>query len=157
MRKKLVFKNTPWGDKILDPLVMKDWNYDGWFSVLTAEGCKPEPEPFHPTFVSAVAISGDRGEIRQPIETGMRDNFISYFATEATALELASRFKGKVVEVPYGLEGPALTIPTNCFAIEFPNGKVLNAGMLGSYFIRMPENVFSGAAEKAIRLLIDAK
>ncbi len=156
-RKRLVFKNTPWGDKILNPAVMENWNYDGWLSVLTAEGCKPEPDPFHPTFIRAKIISGYMDEVVQEIYTGPKENFQSYFATAETAAEIARRFDGAVVEMNNHYEGGIKTDPPTAFGIKFKSGKILNAGVLASYYMRMPEDEFSGAAAKAVQLLIDAK
>ena len=155
-RKKLVFKNTDWGDKVLDPKNMQPWNYDSWLSILTASGFKPEPEPFRPTFIRGKVISGDTGEIIQDIESDSLENFQSYFADFETAEVLAKRYGGKVIEQLHGgLENGPRFEPPMSYAIQFPSGQILNAGLMASYFIRMPEDVFSGAAEKAVNLLIE--
>jgi len=155
-RKRLVFKNTPWGDRILNPLVMADWNYDGWLAVLLAEGCKPEPEPFVPTFITARIISGNMGEVNQEIGNGTQENFMGHFATEETANALAKRFGGKVIEIDPNFGGGVHTVPEKAYGIQ-KDGKVFNAGVLASYFIRMPENEFPGAAEKAVKIILDVK
>ncbi len=156
-RKKLIFKDTSWGDIVLDPDKMAAWNYDGWLSVLTANGFKPMPVKWVPTFIPGKIISGTQGEVVQDIGTGNDSaSFFSQFATLETATELARRFGGAIMLIDTALQGGIKTIPPTAYGVQFKNGKILNAGMLASYYIRMPDDMFPDAAKKAVQLLIDA-
>ena len=93
------------------------------------------PKPAAPTLQS---IFGANPYVSNP--GGVAPNGVSYgynptyFATRATADKLAQMYGGKVVEMnaitPYG---PFSQNQMNEM-IQFPNGNVINAGILASYF-----------------------
>ena len=93
------------------------------------------PKPVTPTLQS---VFGTNPYVSQP--GGVAPNGVSYsynptyFATRATADKLAQMYGGKVVEMnaitPFG---PFQQNQRNEM-IQFPNGNVVNAGILASYF-----------------------
>lgn len=85
-------------------------------------------------------------------------NFI-WWADAATARALATRYGAKAVPlVPYF---PAHSTrlaydPASQWFLQFPDGTIINAGILADYFRRNPEAEFPGLADKFVRDYIGA-
>lgn len=155
---KLVYSNTPWGPKTIDDSVMEKWNFDDWKKVLDAAGCVPDPVAYEPTFLDAfISVpNGIGGVIRQSIGAGEGERFNSLFATKATALEMAKRFGSspEVREIDPGYGGGAVLEPAKAFGIQVKDGRVLNAGMLASVYVRFQATGNQAMADQFIARLI---
>lgn len=75
-----------------------------------------------------------------------------YFATLETAVFIAGKFgDGKVYEVPFEGEGGPMVCTSKCYVTKLANGRGVNCGVLAAYYLRNPEVLFPGLAEKLIR------
>lgn len=117
-----------------------------------------EPTPLVPTFVKdpveeliGTDLNGTlyvRGRI--PL------NFI-YWATPETARALAARYGAQAIAlVPFFPEKNYRETfdPSFMMFLRFPDGLIMNAGMLADQFRRNPEDQFPGLADRYVRDLI---
>src|SRR5260370_7892750 len=75
-----------------------------------------------------------------------------YFATKDTAQWIANKYgTGEVVETPFEGSGGPFAASAQEFQIKLADGRMVNAGILASYYERNPEAQFPGLADKLIR------
>ena len=93
-----------------------------------------------------------------PIIIKTRLNFI-WWATAATARAIASRYGARAVQVSpyYPAQWTRATFdPPAQWYLQFPDGTLINAGILADYFRRNPEAEHPGVADKYVRDYIAA-
>ena len=74
-----------------------------------------------------------------------------YFASQTTAQWIANKFgDGKVYEAPFFQNGPFM-VSAAIYLTKLKDGRLVNTGILASYYVRNPEDKFPGLAEKLIR------
>jgi hypothetical protein len=85
-------------------------------------------------------------------------NFI-WWATSLTARAIAARYGAKAVPMTpyYPASWTRATFnPASQWYLQFPDGTVINAGILADYFRRNPEAEYPGLADKYVRDYIAA-
>jgi len=135
-------------------VVVKDeWRQkikDMWYKAL---GVTPPPlgEPpaaFVPSFRTATGSDG----LSEPWELNSE-----YFATRETAQFIADKFgDGTVTPVEFGGSGGLFTASEKEFHIVLKNGRMVNAGILASYYTRNPDDKYPGLAEILIKKVLEA-
>lgn len=79
-----------------------------------------------------------------------------YFPTLETAQWIANKFgDGTITEVPFGGSGGIFQADQNEYLMRTKSGKIINAGILASYYERNPPDKFPGLAEKLIWSVIN--
>jgi len=79
----------------------------------------------------------------------------SYFATLDTAGRIAQMYgTGEVVTQPAGGTGGPFGANAQEYHIRLEDGRLVNAGMLASYYVRNPDNLYPGVADRLIRNLL---
>lgn len=109
---------------------------------------KPKAQPvFVPSFQKATIKSALGGE--WPLNE-------QYFATRETAEWVSKKFgTGEVVERAFGGDGGVFSASTKELHIRLSDGRLVNAGVLASYYVRNPEDRFPGYAEAQIREILE--
>ena len=75
-----------------------------------------------------------------------------YFATRDTAQWIANKYgTGEVVETQFEGSGGPFAASAQEFQVKLADGRMVNAGILASYYERKPETQFPGVADKLIR------
>lgn len=75
-----------------------------------------------------------------------------YFATRDTAQWIADKYgTGEVVETQFEGSGGPFAASAQEFQVKLADGRMVNAGILASYYERNPETHFPGLADKLIR------
>jgi hypothetical protein len=85
-------------------------------------------------------------------------NFI-WWADASTAKALAARYGAKAVAMPPYYPAPwhrSTFDPASQWYLQFPDGTLINAGILADYFRRNPEAEHPGVADKYVRDYIAA-
>lgn len=98
--------------------------------------------PFVPAFRTATVTDG--------VSTWALNH--DYFASKDTAQWIANKYgTGQVIETPFGGSGGPFAASAQEFHIKLADGRMVNAGILASYYQRNPETQFPGVADKLIR------
>lgn len=105
-----------------------------------------QPPAWTPTFQN-VTESGPDGQ-SWPLNS-------NYFATAETAFKMAGLYgTGEVVAVDAGGSGGPFGASAQEYQIRLQDGRLVNAGILASYYTRNPENLYPGVADRMIRNLL---
>lgn len=140
MNQTLIYRNTPYNKDGVVKITsdMPQEHKDMW--AIALQGYTPDPPVYEPTFIPGTIASdnGLGGVILQEIGTSEGATFWSQFATRETADYIAKNFgTGEVVEIDPGYQGGVQINPAKAWGIKTKDGRVLNAGMLASIFVRM--------------------
>lgn len=158
---KLVYRNVPYnqagqtpGTVVIDDS-MPAWVQAQWKTALAAY--TPDDPIYEPTFLDAsVSVPDGLGNtITQSVGISDPDHFVSLFATKETAQEMATRFgAGEVREIDPGYGGGVVMNPAKAYGISVKDGRILNAGMLASIFVRFNASDNGALADQFIKTLI---
>ena len=111
-----------------------------------------EPLPFVPPFVPTFRSVSVGGSKQGPLPANPY-----YFSSLETAKWIADKYgTGEVLQVPYGGTGGPFGASEMEYHIKLPNGHLVNAGILASYYDRNPESKFPGVADQLIRGVLQA-
>lgn len=121
---------------------MPGWNQEQWRAMLAAEGAKPDPQPWRPSFLLVFGT--------EPITGQKFPENHRWFADAATAQVIARRYgNGQTREVEFN---PYLDHK----ALEFQllDERWVNAGVIAGYFENNPEDEAPGVADRSIRAVL---
>lgn len=118
----------------------------------------PEEEPLVPKFIQDAVETGPIDPVTQKPywTTNLRD---LWWAEQETAAALAVRYHAAAVQMPPYYPARWFRVsftPDAMWYLQFPNGTLINAGILADYFRRNPEAEHPGVADKYVRDYITA-
>lgn len=116
--------------------------------------------PIVPTFVSnpTEELVGFTAQGTPTVLATLPLNFI-WWADAATAKALATRYGAQAVPMSpyYPAQWRRIWFnPASMWYLQFPDGTIINAGILADYFRRNPEAEFPGVADKYVKEYIAA-
>ena len=113
-------------------------------------------QPLVPTFITD-AVEYGPGQDPSTVKTKLND---TWWASKETADALAERYGAKSVAMPPYYPAPWYRVsfsPASQWYLMFPDGTLINAGLLADYFRRNPEDKFPGVADRYVQQIIAAE